>query len=377
MDDWPLQMDASFLEQLRSESDELDFFEITRAEVLAVAQQIGVDTDAARFPAQALAAGTLLNLITHWQSQVRAEQGDWSNFFRTNLPNLWEHFLPDDDCSDLLGLRLAAVIRAEVESRTFMPIDGIPAALFVLKRLIRFLSKFPVAQRMNVLKESILPTYESEYTSDDFVMLFDRYQSLWHEVVIETIPGFLELLQDDPKPRAELEVLRDVLIAINTMDLDAARKLACDIEAKNSDDLWIRIFVGDLHQFTQDIDRAVDFWKKALMETECPSIWDAAFQRLEICVENTDYPIDLDSLEYEFPNPYDKQFATPTSAYVDYVEREPRNEFDEETIIRNFSDSDVESSTDDIPRLTKAKKVGRNDPCPCGSGKKYKKCCLK
>jgi uncharacterized protein len=22
-----------------------------------------------------------------------------------------------------------------------------------------------------------------------------------------------------------------------------------------------------------------------------------------------------------------------------------------------------------------AKKVGRNDPCPCGSGKKYKKCC--
>ena len=23
------------------------------------------------------------------------------------------------------------------------------------------------------------------------------------------------------------------------------------------------------------------------------------------------------------------------------------------------------------------RKVGRNDPCPCGSGKKYKKCCLK
>jgi hypothetical protein len=23
------------------------------------------------------------------------------------------------------------------------------------------------------------------------------------------------------------------------------------------------------------------------------------------------------------------------------------------------------------------KKIGRNDPCPCGSGKKYKQCCLK
>lgn len=26
---------------------------------------------------------------------------------------------------------------------------------------------------------------------------------------------------------------------------------------------------------------------------------------------------------------------------------------------------------------TKTEKVGRNDPCPCGSGKKHKKCCLK
>ena len=25
--------------------------------------------------------------------------------------------------------------------------------------------------------------------------------------------------------------------------------------------------------------------------------------------------------------------------------------------------------------IRKSKKIGRNDPCPCGSGKKYKKCC--
>jgi len=28
------------------------------------------------------------------------------------------------------------------------------------------------------------------------------------------------------------------------------------------------------------------------------------------------------------------------------------------------------------PRESLFKDVGRNDPCPCGSGKKYKKCCL-
>lgn len=30
----------------------------------------------------------------------------------------------------------------------------------------------------------------------------------------------------------------------------------------------------------------------------------------------------------------------------------------------------------DLPLVREEAKTGRNDPCPCGSGKKYKKCCL-
>ena len=29
------------------------------------------------------------------------------------------------------------------------------------------------------------------------------------------------------------------------------------------------------------------------------------------------------------------------------------------------------------PIVNSSPKIGRNDPCPCGSGKKYKKCCGK
>jgi uncharacterized protein YecA (UPF0149 family) len=32
---------------------------------------------------------------------------------------------------------------------------------------------------------------------------------------------------------------------------------------------------------------------------------------------------------------------------------------------------------DDAPAVAPQQKVGRNDPCPCGSRKKYKKCCGK
>ena len=40
----------------------------------------------------------------------------------------------------------------------------------------------------------------------------------------------------------------------------------------------------------------------------------------------------------------------------------------------NIRIDDTSLSTEPI-RVEKT--VGRNDPCPCGSGKKYKKCCLK
>jgi uncharacterized protein YecA (UPF0149 family) len=30
----------------------------------------------------------------------------------------------------------------------------------------------------------------------------------------------------------------------------------------------------------------------------------------------------------------------------------------------------------DEPYVNPLRNVGRNDPCPCGSGKKFKKCCL-
>ena len=45
-------------------------------------------------------------------------------------------------------------------------------------------------------------------------------------------------------------------------------------------------------------------------------------------------------------------------------------------------EADKPEDTADLERLlnpeqpvTVEKKIGRNEPCPCGSGKKYKKCC--
>ena len=39
--------------------------------------------------------------------------------------------------------------------------------------------------------------------------------------------------------------------------------------------------------------------------------------------------------------------------------------------------SDLESLQNRPEQVIAEPKVGRNDPCPCGSGKKFKKCCGK
>ncbi len=38
--------------------------------------------------------------------------------------------------------------------------------------------------------------------------------------------------------------------------------------------------------------------------------------------------------------------------------------------------NEIRKSYNRSKTVVKDKKIGRNDPCPCGSGKKYKKCCM-
>lgn len=37
---------------------------------------------------------------------------------------------------------------------------------------------------------------------------------------------------------------------------------------------------------------------------------------------------------------------------------------------------EVETIFEQVHTMKKDHKIGRNDKCPCGSGKKYKRCCL-
>jgi preprotein translocase subunit SecA len=65
-------------------------------------------------------------------------------------------------------------------------------------------------------------------------------------------------------------------------------------------------------------------------------------------------------------------------------EQEKQKEQDRQNVVRGqevtniLASGPVKSAVQTLKTRTEsAKKIGRNDPCPCGSGKKYKKCCGK
>jgi preprotein translocase subunit SecA len=47
-----------------------------------------------------------------------------------------------------------------------------------------------------------------------------------------------------------------------------------------------------------------------------------------------------------------------------------------ETLLSKDQRRDIKKAYRDSVVIVKKVKIGRNDPCPCGSGKKYKKCCM-
>lgn len=87
-------------------------------------------------------------------------------------------------------------------------------------------------------------------------------------------------------------------------------------------------------------------------------------------VEN---PIETMTEDTEVSLAFDKEklYKNMVDAKADWLYELPQWDqiFDEDTKKRLYREQ-KQSGT-----IRKEKKIGRNDPCPCGSGKKYKKCC--
>jgi tetratricopeptide (TPR) repeat protein len=111
------------------------------------------------------------------------------------------------------------------------------------------------------------------------------------------------------------------------------------------DDPWVIIKAGDVYDECGEPDKAIGLFSKALGMMNDQYTRDGAYERL--------IPL------------YEKMGKVEEAR----VMREQWKEDQEESIVEHEPYS---------PQLKTihSKKIGRNEPCPCGSGLKYKKCCL-
>lgn len=83
---------------------------------------------------------------------------------------------------------------------------------------------------------------------------------------------------------------------------------------------------------------------------------------IETMDENTEVSLAFDK---------EKLYKNMVAAKADWLyELQEWKEIYSEEELKKLYKEQKESTT-----IRKEKKIGRNDPCPCGSGKKYKKCC--
>ena len=88
-------------------------------------------------------------------------------------------------------------------------------------------------------------------------------------------------------------------------------------------------------------------------------------------------PYDLEKVtadeELSFDIDFEKLYFNMLDAKADYLFTLPQWE----AIFSEEKRKEIATAYKDSKTVRNENKVGRNDPCPCGSGKKYKKCCGK
>lgn len=86
--------------------------------------------------------------------------------------------------------------------------------------------------------------------------------------------------------------------------------------------------------------------------------------------------LDLDSLTEESPLDLaidmEKLYYNMLDAKADWLYTLPQWD----AILTEQKRKEIKKSYNQTKIVVKGKKIGRNEPCPCGSGKKYKQCCL-
>jgi preprotein translocase subunit SecA len=77
----------------------------------------------------------------------------------------------------------------------------------------------------------------------------------------------------------------------------------------------------------------------------------------------------LQLVQFDFESPEEEEAA------VEHIREELESDIEKATLNQSYEEGVIAEDLSKLKPITGSKKPKRNDPCPCGSGKKYKNCC--
>ncbi len=166
------------------------------------------------------------------------------------------------------------------------------------------------------------------------------------------------------------------------MEVDEAIEKYQKAIEKNPKDAAKYIGLGNIYYFMDLFAKSSDMYQRAI-EAD-PLYIQAHYSLAQIAEKVEDSDIALEWMEKGLPYLEKSKYYRGSGigheefleAYCDYYNTlldETGKDKPRISPPGGFSDPE---SYEPVQPVRREKKIGRNDPCPCGSGKKYKKCCL-
>jgi len=314
----------------------------TTEDILVELKKYDLDMDEETYQEDAESCNEPSMIAGKWISSVKAQAGRRQDFFQFSARELWRRFLPDRDCLDLLeedlsahieggpsGIGLSESVRSEAEVKTIM---------HHLERLDTLLTQ--KSQGANKNPENLFDEISDGFSADLQLWLLELPWELANDGFIDEAVAIAEKYSflDPGNMRGDI----GQILADNGRCQEALTQVEENLKDL-SDDTWVIIKAGDVYDTCGQPERAIDLYLQARELTDDEFTLEGVYERLIPLYERMGKDKEKKALE-------------------DMQAKEIQEEMDFEPAA-SYSPSSFG-------------KMGRNEPCPCGSGKKYKKCCL-
>ena len=325
----------------------------TTDEILQRLKEYGLDMNEALYRRDAEHCRMASAMAEIWIKRAKVHTGLGTDFLHYSARDLWRRFIPERDCLETLEEDLLPYIRRDDDdAEAAQPHNAENKVAGLMRRLDRVDAW--LAQTAQI--ENDAPEADDEEPSHRLPYVIQ----LW----LLALPW--ELHHDGCGDEAAAVARRYSFLDPENMLADLSLILAENGRCQEAlaqveenlktyaDDPWVVLTAGEVRDRCDQPQRALELYLKAY------EMLDDPYRREDVC-------------ERLIPLYERLGMEQEKKALEDRQRRDLEEEADAELReMETAADSEPEAA----PVARPFGKVGRNAPCPCGSGKKYKKCCL-